>query len=556
MRLPRQAEFARLSSGVILCILISCSLQTPHINSIDPKIGGAGEIITIQGRGFGAQRDESYITIAGVAPTNSSYLGWRGDQIILRTPELGEAGLLYVYVKGKKSNGALFSNMASMPKPAQDTDTGFGPRIASISPQAAPVGSLITITGNNFGSSRERSAVLFSWEGEQFPLTPPEARTAEFIEAPDSELGYELWSEREIRVRIPDGAVSGNLKVSTLRGESRPFFFDVNGRPGSKTYGDKRSYTINYSVNVKVREVNGGNTLYLWIPQPAICAAQRNPEVISRNMEPFVENYRGVNLYKLNNLNSNSDVVINISSKVDVYAVDTNIRPQSIKQEDNSAVRTVYTQPDSLIPSDNPQIKSMASALCSGEKNPYLKAQRIYEWLINECQIRGDADSGNTRAAAEEFHNSPLEALAAKQADPYTASLLFCALGRAAGIPCIPLSGVLVSRNRLTQNHYWAEFWIDGMGWIPVDPVMGKGEVPQAFQTRQNREQYYFGNQDSQRIAFSRGLVTLSQMDQRGRATGRTRSYSLQNLWEEAVGGLESYSSFWGDITVTGIYTQ
>jgi hypothetical protein len=36
----------------------------------------------------------------------------------------------------------------------------------------------------------------------------------------------------------------------------------------------------------------------------------------------------------------------------------------------------------------------------------------------------------------------------------------------------------------------------------------------------------------------------------------RTRDYSLQNLWEEAIGGLESYSSLWSDVTITGMYVQ
>jgi hypothetical protein len=45
-------------------------------------------------------------------------------------------------------------------------------------------------------------------------------------------------------------------------------------------------------------------------------------------------------------------------------------------------------------------------------------------------------------------------------------------------------------------------------------------------------------------------------MDPRGRTAARNRDFALQNLWEEAVGGLEAYSSLWGDITITGVYAQ
>jgi hypothetical protein len=86
--------------------------------------------------------------------------------------------------------------------------------------------------------------------------------------------------------------------------------------------------------------------------------------------------------------------------------------------------------------------------------------------------------------------------------------------------------------------------------------AMGARAVPNDFIIKQDAASYYFGNLDSQRIAFSRGELVLSQMDSRGRLVPRLNSYSLQNIWEEAVGGLESYSSLWGDITITGIYVQ
>jgi transglutaminase-like putative cysteine protease len=110
------------------------------------------------------------------------------------------------------------------------------------------------------------------------------------------------------------------------------------------------------------------------------------------------------------------------------------------------------------------------------------------------------------------------------------------------------------------MSHYWAEFWIDGFGWIPVDPAMGasaqhNGAVPASFVINENQISY-FGNIDNQRIAFSRGFTVLSPMDPRGLTVTHGRSYSLQNLWEEVIGGIESYTSLWGDITITGIYVQ
>jgi transglutaminase-like putative cysteine protease len=544
----RRAYKQALVPFFVLAALLSasCRHKPPVIDSIDPKIGKAGDVITVTGANFGKERDESYVTIAGFSPTNSAYITWQDDQIELRLPEFGESGLIYVYVKGQKSNGALFSNQLTLPRISGESGARLEPRITQVNPRSAPVGSLITITGDNFGSSRREGGVFFSWEAETRSSAPGEAPA--FIEVPETEFGYELWSDREIRLRVPDGAVGGNLEVRTVRGSSRPVLFEVNGKPGTKTFQNKRSYTISYSVDVKITEAARPNTLYLWVPRPVVSAAQRHVELLSRNVEPFAENYRGASLYKLDDLAAGSEVRINLSWQVDVYAVETVIRPQSIRQEEASPA-AVYTQSSSLIPAGDQRIREQVSALIGRERNPYVKAQRIYEWLTGAGIIQREL-------SPEDAPENAAAALAAKRTDPYTAALLYCAMLRAADVPCLPVSGVLINRNRQAFRHYWTEFWINGFGWIPADPVLGAGVAPPAFTVRPDRASFYFGNMDNQRIAFSRGQTTLSQMDPRGRVVSHTRAYSLQNLWEEAVGGLESYSSFWGDITITGMYIQ
>jgi len=96
------------------------------------------------------------------------------------------------------------------------------------------------------------------------------------------------------------------------------------------------------------------------------------------------------------------------------------------------------------------------------------------------------------------------------------------------------------------------------MGAGAVFAAADSGLFNASSDTMTNRElaNYYFGNLDNQRIAFSRGELVLLQIENRGRMVSHKQSYSLQNVWEEAVGGLESYSSLWGDITIGGIYIQ
>jgi len=528
---------------------MSCGVNTPHITSIDPKIGRMGEMVTLTGSHFGATRDESYITIAGVSPTSSSYLLWYDDQIIFRIPELGESGLIYVHSKGRRSNGVLFSNIATVPRPADGDKLGLEPRIASIEPQSGAPGSLITITGNNFGTSRENANVFFSWDFET-SFNPYAVREPEFIEVSEVELGFEFWSAREIRARLPDGAVSGNVEVRTPHGTSRPVYFEVTGRPGTKIFKEKRTYLVEYSVDVRVTDASRPNALYLWVPRPISSPSQRNVNLISRNTDPFVENHRGVFLYKLDNLSSGTSQSIYHSFHVEVYAVESNVRQASVTRYERSQLFTQYTQSTELIPSSNQIIRTTVNSILGREQNPYARARLIYDWILSNIQI-STALSSNTDIT---------RTLDYKHADTYTAALLFTAMARAAGIPCIPVAGVLVDSNGQTIRHHWAEFWIDNFGWLPVDPSMGKGLLIDSIQTPSNLlnardiANFYFGSMDNQRIAFSRGEPVLSQMENRGRTVIRKQSFSLQNIWEEAVGGLDSYSSLWGDIVITGIY--
>jgi len=546
---------AVLSALISLALFLSCKSDDPVITSIYPKIGNLGDVITLTGRNFGEAREDAYITIAGIAPTGSSYLLWQDDMIMLRIPEMGESGLIYIHTRGKKSNGILFSNIATVPKPVDGEEPGFGPRIASINPQGGTTGSIIKITGSNFGISRENGGVFFLWENSSPLINPYAVNEPEFIEVSEIEMGYVSWNTREIQVRLPDGAVSGNVEVRTPHGSSRPVFFDVSGTPGFKKFTDKRTYTVSYSVDIRVLEASMPNTLYLWVPKPVISPSQRNISLISRSMEPFVENHKGVSLFKLDNLGIGSVKSINISYLVDVYSKETEINPQLLRQptspqtpSQTTPLSVMYTQSSDLIPVNSQQLRTTVNSIIGREQNPYLKARLIYNWIVSNIQLVENMNfpSGVFDAVIEH-----------KQADSYMITLLYAAMARIAGIPCIPAAGILIDRSgQQTKLHYWAEFWLNDFGWVPTDPAAGTGSIAEVFISKEDPAGFYFGNMDNNRIAFSRGEIILSQMENRGRLVSLTQSYSLQNIWEEASGGLESYNSLWGDVIISGIYVQ
>jgi transglutaminase-like putative cysteine protease len=507
----------------------ACSGSEPRIDSIDPRIGLMGEVITIYGENFGDRRGDSHVTIGGSSPTNSSYVEWSDSRICFKAPEFGDAGLVYVWRGSKKSNAALFSNRAVIPQRPRETGGGRFPRILGLSPPEAAVGALVTITGENFGMAREGGRVYFSFREEGYA----EPDGPQVIEVSGLDFGYEYWGDGEIRVRVPDGAVSGNLQVKTAAGASLPLYFEVLSPLGSKDFRDKRSYSISYSVDVKIEEASNPNSLYLWMPVPVTSPTQKTVELLSRSAEPFIEKEGSPALFQLNNTEGGYTERITLSYLVDVYELRTNYKPGAApRRRTPAALENAYTAASPLMPKDDPEIRAQALRIVGREQNPYSQARIIYYWIIDN-KLKNTSDG-----------------------DAYSASLLFCTLARALKIPALPVAGVLVDRSRASVQHYWAEFWADDLGWVPVDPWLGSGRLEAIAGPRAERQAYYFGSLDNQRIAFSRGEAGAVRMDSRGRVVAREKSYALQEIWEEAAGGLESYSSLWSGINITGIYAN
>ena len=334
---------------------------------------------------------------------------------------------------------------------------------------------------------------------------------------------------------------------------------EVSQTKGKKTLGEGRDYIVAFSTDVMVQEAAVPNTLYLAIPQPIAGASQQITRVLSKMPDPFAADYRGTTLYKLTDLRSGEAARVSVSYLVSVYTVETAVIQTALTQDTRIPAYKAYLGETPLIPADHREITEKAAAITGRERNPYLKARLIYHALLKDLAI---TDTGTLEATAKAVSGSSseaapgaaLQALRTQTADSYGASLLFSALCRAAGIPAVPYAGILVNADRSTVKHHWAAFWLDGLGWLPVDIAFGSGTVPGAWTLRSDYASWYFGNMDNQRIAFSFGESTLPPIDAKGRTVGLDRSYALQNIWEEAAGGLESYSSFWSDITINGIY--
>lgn len=151
-----------------------------------------------------------------------------------------------------------------------------------------------------------------------------------------------------------------------------------------------------------------------------------------------------------------------------------------------------FLQPDRLIPIDG-EIGELSRQQTDGTAEPLEKARKIYDYVVATMHY-DHAGTGWGRGDA-------IWACNAKHGNCTDFHSLFIGMARAAGIPArfeigFPLS-LDAHSGAVAGYHCWAEFWIDGIGWIPIDA--SEAWLDPA------RKNYFFGTIDANRVMFSLG---------------------------------------------------
>lgn len=162
-------------------------------------------------------------------------------------------------------------------------------------------------------------------------------------------------------------------------------------------------------------------------------------------------------------------------------------------------------------------VKKLADKITAGKVTVYDKAKSIYDWTC-ENMYRDP----NTRGCG--FGNVLL--LLKKPGGKCTdINSTFVALCRAAGVPARAIFGIRMGKKPVQDitkwQHCWAEFYLPGYGWVPVDPadvrkMMLKHNLklddPETVQYRK----YFWGAWDPYRVQLSIGRDLMLNPPQEG----------------------------------------
>ncbi len=538
----------------ILVVLAAISIITykarksPEITSITPTVGSPGDLMTITGENFGSLRNSSsYVEVGGSRITASGYLQWTDSQIKLILPSNVQDGLVVVSTKEGQSKPGFFANEAGIPiEVPPDTKTTL-PLVTSVSPENASIGQLIVLTGSNFGTSRNSAKVFFTANLPQDSQNADKDENS-YIAGREDNYDYEYWSDSEIHIRVPDGTAGGQIYIQTEKGMSNYANFNLKTNAGIKKYSDKKTYLVNLNVDIDDINSKQNTTLSLRIPRPLETSVQRHAQLNECSPEPVFENYQNTIIQHLElSKQTAKKLKFTQSFVVENYAVETQPVPKNIKpfSDKSRVLYTTFTKPDQLIKSDNEEFVDFAKKIVKKETNPYNQAKLIYDYMLENFSLE---------EKLRKTGSLPADLLKDKKGDAWDFAIVYTTLLRALKIPSLPVSGILVDSELNAKPHWWTEFYIENLGWIPVDVVLASGLEYKSFKTIEEPGKFYFGNLDSQHIVFSRGFNDVKPTLSNGFVVYKERTFALQSIWEESSSGTVNYSSLWNEPVIAGIY--
>src|SRR5579864_347757 len=201
----------------------------PTISSLTPNVGAVGTSVVIAGTNFRSTQASSTVSFNGIASTPTA---WSATSITAPVPTGAASGPVVVTVGGQASNGSTFTVTPA-------------PSITSLAPNTGAVGSVVTISGSNFGSTQGNGGVKFG-------------TLAATISS---------WSSTSIVATVPTGAVTGSVVVTAAGGvASNGSTFTVTSAPAITSVtpaaggGFGSSFTIT-GTNFGATQGNGNVTL-------------------------------------------------------------------------------------------------------------------------------------------------------------------------------------------------------------------------------------------------------------------------------------------------------
>ncbi len=261
-----------------------------------------------------------------------------------------------------------------------------------------------------------------------------------------------------------------------------------------------KTFRVTMNVTANANVVPAGETIRVWVPIPRRYPFQTDFKLLSSTWPPKQiadESSPIRSIYFEEPAQKDKPTQFKIEYDYTFRGVSFELNPDKIQPydpNDDAVKRFTGEAPHVLF---TPEIKALSAKIVGDEKNPMLKAKKIYDWLSDQLMYSYALEYSTIRNISDYCRSKGY-------GDCGQQALLFITLCRYNGIPARWQSGWDLFP-KYTSNHDWAEMYLAPYGWVPVDQYCGnyamryiKTLTPaQKLQIRD----FYFGGLDQYRMA-------------------------------------------------------
>jgi transglutaminase-like putative cysteine protease len=298
-----------------------------------------------------------------------------------------------------------------------------------------------------------------------------------------------------------------------------------------------RTVAFTYSVRLKNDAPTGAGTLRLWIPVPQSDRYQEISDLAVSSPVPYTlrtekeygNRYAYLELDPSRLATQSIDVSFKATRHENKVALEGAFAAAAAPAETRAALKRSL-QRDRLVPLDG-VIGDLSSTQTKGLVRPLDKAKAIYDYVLSTMKY--------DKTGAGWGRGDAIYACNIKKGNCTDFHALFIGMMRSAGIPARFEIGFSLPRDRsagdIAGYHCWAHFWLDGVGWVPVDASEASKDP--------SRREYFFGAHDANRIQFTRGRDITLEPKQKGEPLNYS-IYPYAELDGKPWSGLQAVFSF------------
>lgn len=156
---------------------------------VDPSSGPVGTKVVLFGSGFGAQKGPDDVVLIGEQPATIAQ--WKDDAIVAHVPLGAQSGPVVLQSQGRRRAVGQF--------------TVHVPKVTTMSPSSAPIGTLLRINGEHFGFYAESGSTPYNF----MDFNKGENR----VEIGGVPAVVYRWNDDRIDVWVPFSAKSGDVVI-------------------------------------------------------------------------------------------------------------------------------------------------------------------------------------------------------------------------------------------------------------------------------------------------------------------------------------------------------